>query len=313
LRKIEEISLSDEHQGFVLKTSDTQSTQDNFKEINIHPRFYRDLRGASTIQILILDTWMKRAPVIKKIEIWGEFSSSNKQEEVEEILRLKNEDVKSLNSQIVKEVQQDSIDESFKIPEDFLDAITQELLTMPYILPSGAVVDETTIEKYKRNEESYGRLPSDPFTGVYFTSDSHPKFDASLKMRLDEFKLRHSHEIDVKNSGRTVGRKEEAPCQPSTSTAVSHISKKIKLSTESSLDELIQSIYKNNQISSFTTPKSSQESSSKACSNCKSASNLYKINTCDHIFCKDCLLKLNSTCTVCKISFENKNVMKIHL
>lgn len=312
-RKIEEIFLSDEHQGFILKIADNNDIQANLKEFRINPRFYRELRGINKIQILILDTWMKRAPAIKKLEFWGEFSSSNSKEEIEEISRLINESIKEIESQKSNsEFNQDSINEGFKIPEDFLDAITHELLTMPYILPSGAVVDETTLEKHKRNEESYGRLPSDPFTGVYYTSESQPKFDTSLKMRLDEFKLRHSHEIEVKNSGRTVGRK-EPPCQPSTSTAVNHISKKIKLSKESSLDELIQSIYKNNQISNFTTPKSSQESSSEICCGCKNNSNLYKITTCDHLFCKDCLIKLNSTCGVCKISFKNENVMKFHL
>lgn len=253
---------------------------------------------------------MKRAPAIREIEIWAELSSLNNREDIDEFSRLSSEEKKC--AAILQKPQQNVIDESFQIPEDFLDAITHELLTMPYILPSGAVVDETTLEKHKKNEESYGRLPSDPFTGVYFTSDSQPKFDASLKMRLDEFKLRHSNEIDVKNSGRTIGRK-ELPCQPSTSTGVSHISKKIKLSNESSLDELIQSIYKNKQISSFTTPKSSQQSSSKVCSCCKNNSNLYKITTCNHLFCKSCLLKLSLTCTVCNINFENKNVIKIHL
>lgn len=262
---------------------------------------------------MIIDTWMKRTPVIKKIEIWGEFSSSNMSEEIEQILRLNNEIcVKNETPKNNSESPQINSDESFKIPEDFLDAITQELLTMPYILPSGAVVDDTTLEKHKRNEESYGRLPSDPFTGVYFTSESQPKFDTALKMRLDEFKLRHSDEFEIKNSGRTVGRK-QPPCQPSTSTAVSHVSKKIKLNKESSLDELIQSIYKNKQISSFTTPKSSQESSCKACSSCKSNLNLYKIKTCDHLYCKECLIKLSLTCTVCGKIFENKNVEKVHI
>lgn len=252
---------------------------------------------------------MRRAPVIKKIEIYGEPSASNSKEEIEEISRLNSLNIET-DTKIIKE-QESYFDDDFIIPEDFLDTITHELLVMPYILPSGAIVDETTLEKHKKSEESYGRLPSDPFTGVYFTSDSQPKFDASLKMRLDEFKLRHSHEIEVKNSGRTVGRKEV--CQPSTSTSISHVSKKIKLNKESSLDDIIQSIYKNNQISNFTTPKSSQESSSKSCSSCKALSNLYKITTCNHLFCKDCLVKLSSTCTVCNSNFENKNVTKVHL
>lgn len=259
---------------------------------------------------------MRRAPVIKKIEIWGEPSTSNSKEEIEEILRLTSTSInKTESNSAVERTKELPLDDSFKIPEDFLDAITYELLVMPYILPSGAIVDETTLEKHKRTEESYGRLPSDPFTGVYYTSDSQPKFDTSLKMRLDEFKLKHSHEIDVKNSGRTVGRRTE--CQPSTSSSVSHISKKIKLGNESSLDELIQSIYKSNQITNFTTPKSSHESSSKSstniCKSCENSSNIYKLTTCDHLFCKDCLLKLNSSCSVCKTNFENKNVIKFHL
>lgn len=257
---------------------------------------------------------MKRSPVVKKIEIWGNPSYANSIEENKEILRLSS--VEGQKDQTNNELDSDSDlntrEELFSIPEELLDSITNELLTLPYILPSGNVVDQLTLEKHKKREEIFGRPPSDPFTAVCFNAESFPKFDPSLKMRLDEFKLKHSHEIEVKNSGRTLGRK--ALCQPSTSSAAtSHISKKIKLNKESSsLDDIIQSIYRNKQISSFTRSEGPSQNFINACCGCKLSSNLYKISSCNHIFCKNCLTSLNLICSACKEPFENRNVNKFH-
>lgn len=313
-RKIEEITLYDhgEKQGFCLQTINCHESQNkSLLTVQIHPRFNRILRDVKVIKIVIADTRMKRSPAIKKIEVWGNPSESNSTEENEEILRLGSSEEATLpeNADQIEQAQIDS--DNFTIPEELLDSITNDLLTLPYILPSGNVVDQLTLDKHKKREEIFGRPPSDPFTGVFFTADSFPKFDPSLKMRLDEFKMKHSHEIEVKNSGRTLGRKE--PCQPSTSGSSSHISKKIKLTKESaSLDEIIQSIYRNKQISSFTRTEAPSQIPVDDCCSCKTTSNLYKITTCNHLFCKTCLTSLNLLCSACNESFENKNVNKFH-
>lgn len=189
---------------------------------------------------------------------------------------------------------------------------------MPFILPSGSVIDESTMEKHNRHEETYGRLPSDPFTGLIYTSDSYPRFNESLKARLDEFKLKNSHELEVKKSGRTLGKTKE-PVASTSYASSEHVSKKIKFNggPSNDLDSIISSIYRNNQVSVFTRPKEvvPETTSSWSCSKCQSMSSagLYKISECGHSFCKSCLLLLNSRCSTCHKTFASKDVAKINL
>lgn len=318
-RKIGHVALSDGEIGFCLKADGKDEVIDEpLKVDTIYPYARKSVRSVSTIKILIQDTHMRRAPVLEKLQVWGVPSFRCSLEEIADINRLLKGSERSPDDDDGVERELPEADESFNIPEEFLDSITHELLVMPYILPSGSVIDESTKEKHNKHEESYGRLPSDPFTGMVYTSDTQPKFNESLKARLDEFKLRNLNEIEVKNSGRTVGTKHKPIASTSGSISNGHVSKTIKLSESSSsdLDTIISSIYKNNQISIFTRPKepNSEDSNQRTCSKCKtSASDFYQISSCSHLFCKPCLLTLNSTCETCKTLFESKDVVKINL
>lgn len=75
------------------------------------------------------------------------------------------------------------------IPEEFLDPITQEVMMLPMLLPSGVSVDSTTLEEHQKREATWGRPPNDPFTGVPFTSSSQPLPNPQLKSRIDQFLL----------------------------------------------------------------------------------------------------------------------------
>lgn len=75
------------------------------------------------------------------------------------------------------------------IPEEFLDPITQEVMLLPMLLPSGMSVDNTTLEEHQKREATWGRAPNDPFTGVPFTSSSQPLPNPQLKCRIDQFLL----------------------------------------------------------------------------------------------------------------------------
>lgn len=320
-RKIGQISLGEEEIGFCLKTESTQELIDErLKVENIFPYATKSARNVTVIKILIQDTKMKRAPVLKSIEVLGVPSFRCSLDDIADINRYL---INSQNTQDKTEVINRDFpeaDESFNIPEEFLDAITHELLVMPYILPSGSVIDESTMKKHNEHEESYGRMPSDPFTGMIYTYDSKPRFNESLKFRLDEFKLRNSEEMEVAISGRTVGTKRHHEASASNSgTSSGHISKKIKFyeSSSSDLDSLIGSFYKNNQVSVFTKEDQSCESNEekqRECGKCKTKDQmgLYIINLCSHIFCKPCLLQMNSRCEVCKITFKSKDVEKKH-
>lgn len=308
--------MNDEEIGFCMKAADFNESDDNALRVDtIFPYALKSARSVDVIKILIQDTAMRRAPVISRIEVLGVPSFRCSLEEIEEIRSLMKDPERPLEN--ADDVARDSpkADEAFNIPEDFLDAITHELLVMPYILPSGSVIDESTMAKHNKHEECYGRLPSDPFTGMAYTSETQPRFNEALKARLDAFKLQNSHEIDVKLSGRTVGRKHQSDASTSGIIANGHISKKIKFygSSSSDLDSLISSIYKNNQVSIFTKPTESTGKVIQSCSKCLTTSGIYKITQCSHFFCKPCLLQLSSKCDICKISFESKDVAKINL
>ncbi|XP_011613919.2 RING finger protein 37 isoform X2 [Takifugu rubripes] len=77
------------------------------------------------------------------------------------------------------------------IPDDFLDPITQEVMVLPMLLPSGMSVDNSTLEEHQKREATWGRAPNDPFTGVPFTSVSRPVPNPQLKSRIDHFLLRN--------------------------------------------------------------------------------------------------------------------------
>ena len=55
-----------------------------------------------------------------------------------------------------------------------LDALTHLPMTSPLVLPSGHIVDRTTLETYSAAEERWGRPPNDPFTRRPFTRDRRP-------------------------------------------------------------------------------------------------------------------------------------------
>lgn len=101
------------------------------------------------------------------------------------------------------------------IPEEFLDPLTQELMVLPMVLPSGAVVDLSSLEEYQRREATWGRLPNDPFTGVPFTADSKPLPCPLLKSRIDQMVLRRGG-----RSGVCGGKEGAAALGPQTSRLV---------------------------------------------------------------------------------------------
>lgn len=51
------------------------------------------------------------------------------------------------------------------IPEQFLDELTFEVMVLPMLLPSGHFVDKSTLDRLAVRDSSYGRSPTDPFTG----------------------------------------------------------------------------------------------------------------------------------------------------
>ncbi|XP_019908074.1 RING finger protein 37 isoform X1 [Esox lucius] len=91
-----------------------------------------------------------------------------------------------------------------QVPEEFLDPLTQEVMLLPMLLPSGVSVDSSTLEEYQRREATWGRVPNDPFTGVPFIPESQALPNPHLKSRIDRFLLQTGLEVREGMVGRQV-------------------------------------------------------------------------------------------------------------
>ncbi|XP_022091784.1 RING finger protein 37-like isoform X2 [Acanthaster planci] len=99
-------------------------------------------------------------------------------------------------------------------PEEFIDPITNEMLILPLLLPSGHTVDSETLRKHSEAEARWGRPPNDPFTGVPFSKSRQPLPNVKLKERLDRYLLEGGGNVtpparDVGRSNGTGARKTE--------------------------------------------------------------------------------------------------------
>ncbi len=92
------------------------------------------------------------------------------------------------------------------VPENFLDQLTFEIMTLPYCLPSGYYVDQSSIDKCKECDLLYGRPPTDPFTGLPYSKTSQPMFCAELKSQIDLFTSTVNEDCSATITlGRTLG------------------------------------------------------------------------------------------------------------
>nr|XP_040051404.1 RING finger protein 37 isoform X2 [Gasterosteus aculeatus aculeatus] len=134
---------------------------------------------------------------LKALAVWGQPARCCPAEEVDRIQRDHAASERRVPRPVFftpsgsrdKPTPQAATSQSLSIPEDFLDQITQEVMLLPMLLPSGVSVDSTTLEEHQKSEATWGRAPNDPFTGVPFTSTSQPLPNPQLKSRIDRFML----------------------------------------------------------------------------------------------------------------------------
>uniref|UniRef100_A0A3Q4BGF6 Uncharacterized protein n=1 Tax=Mola mola TaxID=94237 RepID=A0A3Q4BGF6_MOLML len=135
---------------------------------------------------------------LKSLVVWGQPARCCPAEEVERIKRVHEAGERPLPGPVLfapsvsqtKTPPEAAVPPScVPIPEEFLDPITQEVMLLPMLLPSGVSVDRTTLEEHQKREATWGRAPNDPFTGVPFTSTSQPLPNPQLKSRIDHFLL----------------------------------------------------------------------------------------------------------------------------
>ncbi|XP_042226749.1 RING finger protein 37-like isoform X2 [Homarus americanus] len=179
------------------------------------------LRCVKKVIIRILKTSEKGPPVLRSVEIWGQPGISSSKTERKELLkkwanRIKMEDSLPLVPRMYNSSPEENkreipigealkIKDSLEIPEDFLDPLTCDVMTVPLLLPSGHSIDAYTLERFITNEALWGRPPSDPFTGVPFRVGMKPSPNVLLKARIDRFLLLNADLPEVQRTARTVG------------------------------------------------------------------------------------------------------------
>lgn len=125
---------------------------------------------------------------IKSLAVWASPSRRCPASELEKIRDAHLNSLKT-NHPTAAPPKPDPVATDIPIPEEFLDPLTQELMVFPMILPSGMIIDSSTLEEYQKREATWGRLPNDPFTGVPFTQSSKPLPNPLLKSRIDRLAL----------------------------------------------------------------------------------------------------------------------------
>lgn len=101
------------------------------------------------------------------------------------------------------------------VPKEFVDPLTCEVMSLPVILPSGYTVDQRTLDRHVEMEVSWGRNPTDPYTGVVLTTSNQPIINHKLKERIDRYALLNNISV-----GRIIGRKRKVEKGPDPDNAI---------------------------------------------------------------------------------------------
>lgn len=171
------------------------------------------------LTIKIFKTYGSSIPALGRVEVWGRPSSGCPKNVIDNVYNCWKQHVNRAcpvfsDAEVVMNRQCNNKTDSriswsadFKIPDEFLDPITCEIMVLPVILPCGKIIDKFTLEKHNETESHWGRSPSDPFTGILFSETNKPVIADDLKARIDKFLCDNSNETLLMNVPRTVGRK----------------------------------------------------------------------------------------------------------
>ncbi|XP_014401995.1 PREDICTED: RING finger protein 37 isoform X3 [Myotis brandtii] len=320
------------------------------------------LNHVAHLKICITHVTGSGIPCIKRLEVWGQPAKTCSREVIDSVLLVASKNLSQDSALQVLALPMESdcdpggesggqqapsslqeLAEVFQdVPEEFLDPITLEIMPCPMLLPSGKVIDQATLEKCNRSEATWGRVPSDPFTGVAFTPHSQPLPHPSLKARIDHFLLQHSipgchllgraqttlaltpSSIALPSRKRKMEQAEDAPDSSSldvnasgfsTTSLVSpttseHTAKKMKAASELGLTHMDCST---EQPGSVLGPE---------CASCKRVFSPYFKKEpvyqlpCGHLLCRPCLgekqRSLPMICTACQQPFTSQDVLRVH-
>lgn len=325
----------------------------------LYPSTRIHMRKVKNIKVCIKQSNRSCVPVLKRIEVWGKVSIFERNEQQhKQIARLISqtptaEAVQMYGCPTTNEntPHAPTIDESMNsnqvdVPEAFLDTITYEIMALPMILPSGKVIDNASLMKHNSEEEKWGRLPSDPFTGQIFTDKRKPILDVRLKSQIDTFLLKNCNRSDVSSVPRTVGtsmkRKNDQV------TEYTHAQDSIKLNRRSDssttdkpaisgnvsnqatssrasssytisncLDNTVQNILRTRKYTKAST-NNEERMALNNCYQCQTnheshSNSLYIIRLCSHLICRACLVDGKIKLCRCGREFSNFHIRKYHM
>jgi len=183
------------------------------------------LTGVTAVRVTILRTERNTVPCIRNLRIFGVSTGRPELAHLEQELIRKShqqgrdkgstfnyfggEDSGSSQSTEVVTVTDAGVSnrqlKDQEPPAEFLDSITHCLMQLPMTLPSGHLVDRSTLDKCQDSFAAWGGQPRDPFTGKLFSEKVKPVFNAGLKSRIDSFLLNSENRDSFRSTGRTLG------------------------------------------------------------------------------------------------------------
>ncbi|KAJ8868190.1 hypothetical protein PR048_031999 [Dryococelus australis] len=286
------------------------------------------LRNVRNVVVRIFKT-RSSVPALGRVEVWGEVSKSAPPALRASVLQLWGGGAEPPRPAARDEEERkrpSHTDDGSRrkrpacvVPEDFLDSLTYEVMALPMILPCGKAVDRSTLERHEQCEASWGRSPSDPFTGKPYTRTVHPMLDSSLKSRIDLFLLEHADEEEVRRLPRTLPRSRQAAKKPCVEEK--YLNPRQLVATEErdddkNLDAAMERAL--SRLPSFLHPVSSRsvrDPDPFDCGRCNRSEELYSL-PCKHLLCRACLFKCindkDLTCKVCASLFTTDGPVRWH-
>lgn len=312
---------------------------DNFKVVRCF-RNARTIRTVRSVRICIRQT-NRCVPVMKRIQIWGRIAPSETEKTAHKVLALwqhLNRPAKPSNGEKSDDEQpsESVVEIDHRIPEQFLDAITYEIMSLPMVLPSGKTIDNSTLMKHNLQEEKWGRMPSDPFTGLMLTNSRKAILNTLLKSQIDKFLLENDDLKEIRGAARTVastsanskrrrsvdahGEYSNGPlrklyrCETKTSEATFEPTVSAITTTSTSLDDAVRRALRS--TTRFSTHTTATEKLEETCCLCTTSHGtsavLYQIKLCSHLICRNCLVEKASSICMCGTKFQNVDITKYY-
>lgn len=287
------------------------------------------------IRLRIFKTSGSTVPALGALDIWGKPSQNVPQTVRNEVISTwtsichpETDKPQTKDPEPTSKSSSSVLNADLVIPEEFIDPISCEIMTIPMTLPSGNIVDVSTLEKFNESQAKLGRpIGCDPFTGVLFTENNKPVFATALKSRLDKFLLDNSEAPSIKTLPRTLGRKSNlvsSSVHESSSSTVVTSKRTISVCERSNIqtvDDLLVDCL--DGLPSYVDTNAPQPKKARTgCARCSKTASpgeneyFYKL-PCQDVVCRECLCSMkkrqDNRCAECSKQFDFSAVVRHHI